>query len=168
VAKQTFEVFIEDSEDVVGAVSYGLYKQHKASFVRDFIQRNGHAPAVADLDFFAGQCLLPEALEGYRQRAQLICNTWINNAVESRVQAVAVSTRNSELVRSLSYAVQTKMDERRTLSGWLREAGTAVMTNALALILVGLLGFGVKLYDVFNSKVERVIEIQAPTRPAGR
>lgn len=168
MAKQTFEVFIEGSDDVIGAVSYGLYKQHKASFVRDYMHRNGHPPAATDLDLFVGQCLLPEALDGYRQRAQLICSTWLNLAIESKVQEVATSTRNSELVKTLSYVVQSKMDERRTWSGWLRDAGTAVMTNALALILVGLLGFGVKLYDVFNSKVERVVKIHAPAPSSAR
>ena len=59
------------------------------------------------------------------------------------------------------------MEERRTWAGWLRDAGTAVLTNTLALVLVGLLGFGVKLYDVFNSKLERVVEIQS-SAPSSR
>lgn len=97
MAKQTFEVFIEGSEDVVGAVSYGLYKQHNASFIRDVVQRTGHPPTAAELESFSVQCMLPEALDGYRQRAQLVCNTWINNAIESKVREVALSARNSEL-----------------------------------------------------------------------
>lgn len=88
--KQAFDVFIEDPEDIVGAVSYGLYKQHKASFVRDFTRRNGQAPSQAELELFTEQCLLPEAQDGYRKRAQLICNNWLNCAIEEGVRKVEI------------------------------------------------------------------------------
>lgn len=163
-----FDELVGDEPNMVGALAYALYKRHKRDFIESYLANNGHLPSAQELEAFSIQCMLPGSIAGFRERARVISTTWVSKAIRKRAKRFAAQTKNSALAKHLESAVQRKLDERRTWTGWLREAGTSLIANTLALLLVRLLGFGVKLYDVFNTKVERVVEIQTPAHSSGR
>lgn len=159
-------------EDAVGAFAYMLYKEDKIAYIEDIFKATGKNPTAEDLSAFHRTSCLPTVLEGYRERAQLLVNDFLQTALRDRIKEMEESVKNNALGTKFD-GVVAQLNEKKTLAGWGRDVGTNIFVNFLTIVIIGAIILGYKSYSSWSAKTESFVGItqeeakQQPNEPSG-
>lgn len=90
-----FSRLVSGVDDIVGALAYVLYKQHKAEYVGRIYALHGRAPTREELDTFQTLSSLATQLEGWRTHAERLSETMIRRAIERQLEQLESSARRT-------------------------------------------------------------------------
>jgi hypothetical protein len=117
--------------DVVGALAYSLYKQHKVEWTLQYIGSHGAPPDAAALADFKTTNLLPSMISGYLERGQTLAQEFLSAGLQQKVGEIGMEVRQSALALSIQDTLTAQLNEKKTFLGWLRDAGTSIVTNLM-------------------------------------
>ena len=80
-----FKDLVTDSSDIIGAISYTLYKQQKIAFIESFKEENKHYPTDQELDGFHRTSSSIQAKKGYETQASNILNEAFNQLISEHI-----------------------------------------------------------------------------------
>jgi hypothetical protein len=139
---------------IIGALAYSAYKQHKREWVTQYMADNeGALPDAAAREAFRRAVLLESALQGYHQRGKALGKQFLASGLERKLEKIRWKVKQSELANSITQSVASLFYARKSLSNWLKDAGTSILTNMLALVLAGALVLGWKSLDEISAAV---------------
>jgi hypothetical protein len=124
-------------------------------------------PTAADTENFAEHAALPLDLAMYKQQGNLLSADFAKNLLQDKMTELAAEIVQSELaakfanlensVNSGLSRFERRLDEKKTIGGWMRDIGTSLLSG-LALIVI--LGAAVGGYAVL-SKINAVVKTSA-------
>lgn len=81
-----FSKLVQSDDDIVGLISYALYKRQKIDHIQRFMSEHGHGPTDENLKSFHEMSSTDIQIENYRTRAEKIANTFINELMADFVE----------------------------------------------------------------------------------
>lgn len=100
-----FSKLVQSDDDIVGLISYALYKRQKIDHIRRFLVEHGHGPTDENLKGFHEMSSTDIQIKNYRTRAEKIANTFINELMKDFVQEF----------KKAQYEVQKKAEKEAIL-----------------------------------------------------
>ncbi len=88
-----YKELVKGSDDVRGALAYVLYKNSKIAYIDSFLSSNSRQPNAAELAEFHRMTSLSETLEGYRERADVLLETFLDNVLAEQLAAFKAEIR---------------------------------------------------------------------------
>jgi hypothetical protein len=172
MATHIFAELVHGSDDIVGAVAYGLYKQTKVAWLTDYAASHGGiTPSAEHEALFHSQNALPFQLQGFRDRAAIVTSAFLKEALDDRVSRVVPELTQSVLVeqfRQTHREVATELqalgaiiNARRGIGGWLAEAGASFLVNVLVIVFIGVIVVGYQNSALVTSWFERKAQVPA-------
>lgn len=155
---QLYQQIVNEPDDIVGLIAYGVYKQKKVEHIKKFCEERGYGPGDEDLEPFHSACLVH--VDSYRLAAEQILQDAIQSITEEYVSEVD-HTYHKKLLVKLSNSF---------FSNVLAGIVSAILAAGLiGLIVVGLTGFSVE-YKIkgpvlgTNATQPAIIQV-VPTNP---
>jgi hypothetical protein len=150
-----YETLIDNGGEVIGALAYSIYKQHKVEWTKQYFDDNRTPPDEAALTTFRKMNLLPGALQGYLERGQTLAQQFLIVGLEQKVEEIGLEVKQSALAKTMVTTITAQLNERKTFLGWMRDAGTSIVTNIVALFLAGAFLLGGKSLDDISAAVTK-------------
>jgi hypothetical protein len=148
-----YQSLIEQGGEVIGALAYSIYKQHKVEWTIQYLADNQALPDEAALTAFRATNLLPGMMQGYLERGQTLAQQFLSVGLDQKVREIGLDVRQSALARAMQENITAQLNEKKSAWGYVRDAGASIMTNIIALILAGALILGWKSLDDLNAAV---------------
>lgn len=144
----------------------------------------GVSPTAEQEKEFVASCLLPNHINGLKQRAESLVTDFLEAALEKKLNELALEVAQSELYEKFS-AVQTtvnsdvgriekklddsvariekKLDEKKGWRGWGRDVATAFISGLMVILAIGILFNGYARLASINTQVEKAsgIDLEA-------
>lgn len=98
---QIFYALVEGPDDVSGALAYVLYKNEKTAYITRFAEDHGREPSDTDLAEFHRMTNLPDRLEAYRNRADALLETFLENALATELLTYKQDIKNDATVKAV-------------------------------------------------------------------
>lgn len=105
-----YKELVKSSEDVSGALAYVLYKNAKIAYIENFLDDKGRAPSDAELAEFHRVTNLPDTLNGYRERADSLLQSFLDNVLAEQLAAFREELRSDAVID----AVKTNIEAVKT------------------------------------------------------
>jgi len=83
-----FTKLVDDKNDIRGHIAYAIYKFEKVSHIEQFIKENHREPTAEEKEGFRASCCNPSRLEEYKERANIILNTFSNEVLRGAVNQI--------------------------------------------------------------------------------
>jgi hypothetical protein len=112
-----YKELVKSSEDVSGALAYVLYKNAKIAYIENFLDEKGRAPSDAELAEFHRVTNLPDTLNGYRERADSLLQSFLDNVLAEQLAAFREELRSDAVIDAVKTnidAVKTNIDSVKT------------------------------------------------------
>lgn len=172
-----YPLLVTSPTDVPGALAYFVYKRTKIEYREQFAAENGRQPTSDEEAHFVRHMALPESIASLKQRGVELATAFANELLEEKMAALAAEVVQSELatkfsslesqVTSTLTRIETRLDEKKTISGWLRDIGTSLISGFGLIVILGAAGAGYALYAKLNSAVEGQVGVNSPAGQAG-
>jgi hypothetical protein len=153
---QIYERLVDGPDDAVGAFAYVLYKQHKVEYVKNIKATLSRKPTDAEMEQFHQQNSLNTQINGYKDRAEVLVQAFLNAGLEKRIGDIETDVRKSELGVRIEN-VQRTLNEKKTIMSWFSEGCRTFAVNILTILVVGALVIGYKYISSINMSVEKNI-----------
>lgn len=171
-----YEQLVQGENDLVGAIAYILYKQHKIEFIHEIKQATGSEPSNEQWIEFHRTTCLNSSITNYQNRAETLVQQFLTNALtkhaeeldrnaealmEGRIKNITQTLKDD--VQAISTKVDTKFSELKTdinplISGgvgrFLIELGKGTLITVLSAIVIWLLLTLVPLGKQYQSDIE--------------
>lgn len=135
-----YKELVKSKNDVSGALAYVLYKNDKIAYIESFAKDHDRQPSQEDLVEFTRMTNLPGALDAYRDRAELLLEDFLDNALTEQLNQFRQQIRDDAVVKAV---------KKSTLR--------SIAENLAAGLLSTLITFGfvliVWMYNVGPSKI---------------
>lgn len=98
-----YDDLVESDDDIMGIIAYAFYKKHKKDWIREFVSKNGNQPTREDLKNFFNIARVGSSLDGYRQQAKAVLNSYSNfleEAYDERIEEIQ-EAYDDELIKEL-------------------------------------------------------------------
>ncbi len=143
-----YEKMVDEPDNIVGLVAYGIYKRHKIEHVRKFLDEHGRAPTREDLaSFHEVSC---GHINGYTLEAVDLFNDFANNLLAEKIEELEENYRAGirEVKEKYSRRLAKKVGEStsnidtviKEHNGWWKKIGSGVaitfIVTAINLILL--------------------------------
>lgn len=152
-----YKTLVEDDNDILGIIAYGIYKKHKIEFIDKIKKEQGREPTDEECYSFFACSTTETQLESYRSQAEMLLSEAVGNiAREEIVEFEKEMLKNYK--KEISSCVPSNMK-----TFWL-SAIAGVVSTLLFTIIAGIFYFigGTSDRDT-HDKVQQVIEtIQKP------
>lgn len=166
-----YDLLVQGNEDVVGALAYALYKQHKIAYLRDFHAENGRPATDTDLVEFNRLAHLPQTLNGYKEQAERLVLDFLDNALAEKLEAAAADTVDSVIVEQVKQAkevvqadlqvINARLSESKGAKGWAKDIVTNLIVSIVTVTVVGLAAVGLGAVDALSSATKAYITTAA-------
>lgn len=164
-----YETLTADSNDLVGALAYIIYKKQKVEFCKN---HPGGAPGRAELDNFHRIASLQTSIDSYRAQAEALAQAFLTVALDDLADRTENETRQDVLAKqitTLNTGLQTQLntinanlDAKRTLVGWGRDVGGNLVVNLLTIVIIGAIVVGYKSWADFQQSTEARVGLNPP------
>lgn len=101
-----YEKLILRDDDLVGLISYALYKQRKRSWVIDFKSQKGRAPRDDEANSYLIGETTSSRLNDYRQQAEAILGSYADQVIKSATPDIQKNAIAGKIERSLAWYQQ--------------------------------------------------------------
>jgi len=175
-----YKRLVSSENDLVGAIAYVLYKEHKIEFILKIEADTGSDPSPEQLRAFHQQSCLESSLAGFQNRAQGLVNEFLRNAltnhaeyIESQAdqrmeERVRLSTQNlvteiSELKNKIDtnhQVVTSEISNKKSKIARLGEAFYSIIYGVIVLMLIGGGVVGYNAVSKFMNNTETVAGIK--------
>ncbi|HCC53271.1 MAG TPA: hypothetical protein DEQ30_15510 [Porphyromonadaceae bacterium] len=81
-----YSKLVESENDLVGLVAYGMYKQHKISFINDFKEKYKREPNDSECEVFFLTSTTTDQLQKYRNQAEILVSEIVSNTTLEEIQ----------------------------------------------------------------------------------
>lgn len=175
-----YEHLVQDENDLVGAIAYVLYKQHKIEFIKS-IESNGSSSGPTEeqwSEFHRSTCLESNILN-YQHRAQNLVNQFLRDMLTqhyNKLEADAdqrtsdkvslITTELREKIIELETTIKTNHstieNEIKNKKGVVARLGEALLNIVYGLIIIAVIGGlvgGYKWLNNLNSSAEKATGI---------
>ncbi len=163
-----YSLLVADPNDVLAALAYTTYKQHKVETIEEIEMRTGQPATPADLEAFERTARTPSALAMYGRQAEHLIQAFLRITLSERQGALTAEFANSEISRQLA-AIQANQNANRTVWGWFRVVGGNLAVNIMTILVIGALLLGYRWYEevagVVSSKAG--LHSKSTTQPGG-
>lgn len=107
-----FKELVKDRDDVTGALAYVLYKQDKVAYIEQLVkERDGQQPTSDDLASFRRHTSLTPVLSGYRDRADVLLEEFLDNALKATLAAYQASIKDDAIVKAVATSFWTGVQQ---------------------------------------------------------
>lgn len=140
---------VENDNDLVGLIAYGLYKRHKIEFIESFkAQHPGQEPSDDDCKAFALTSCTPSALKHYRDRAESLLQQITLTAAREEINTFEddmLHQYRSEIASALAKGKSDVLNDfgsvvKEQLPSWWSSFGASV-AGALVFSIIIYIGF---------------------------
>lgn len=100
-----YKALVKGPDDVSGALAYGLYKTDKIAYIESFAKEKGHQPDASELAEFHRMTNLPGALDAYRERADALLETFLDNMLTEQLAVLKSEMRLDVAINSVKTEV---------------------------------------------------------------
>jgi hypothetical protein len=97
-----YKALVKGPDDVSGALAYGLYKADKIAYIESFAKEKGHQPDTSELAEFHRMTNLPGALDTYRERADALLETFLDNMLTEQLDTYRTQVRDDAMVKAMT------------------------------------------------------------------
>lgn len=160
---RVYETLIARGGEVVGALAYSFYKQHKVEWIIEYTNTHNVPPDDHALSAFSATATLPGMMQGYLERGQTLAQHFLTTGLEQKIMDINVEVRQSALASSMKDEIAARFAEKKTVLAYLRDAGTSIVTNLIALILAGALILGWKSLDDISAAITKWAKAESST-----
>ncbi|EXE62028.1 hypothetical protein J580_1033 [Acinetobacter sp. 1542444] len=171
-----YKRLVRNENDLVGAIAYVLYKEHKIEFIRRIEQETGEDPTKEQWVEFHRVSCLDSTLSGFQKRAEELVNEFLRGALASFAQEIEeqADARMEEKVRLLTQplvdsfttlkgsvdsnhnVVLSEITNKKSKSNRLGEAFLNILYGAFVILLIGGAVIGYKVISNLTSKAESI------------
>ncbi|MDQ8953180.1 hypothetical protein RFH42_09435 [Acinetobacter rudis] len=175
-----YERLVQDENDLVGAIAYILYKQHKIEFIKEIELKCGTSPTPEQWVEFHRSTCLESSILNYQKRAEDLVNQFLKNMLfkhvehietqadqrmAARVEVITSSLREKivELESSMNKnqaVIQTEITNKKSILNRFGEAFLNIIYTLAIIAIVGGLFNGYKWISSMNSSAEKVSGIK--------
>lgn len=167
-----YKELVQGPDDVVGALAYILYKQHKIAFIEDTKAKHGREPNEEEMACFRTITCLPVTLSGFKERAEVLADEFLEVALQTKLQQAEVHLVSSATITEIKgvktdinltikgaeQILDSKLDAiigefggRKGFWGWLRDIGANLASTFGTILLIGALIIGYReISDLIN------------------
>ncbi|ATQ73460.1 hypothetical protein CR152_02230 [Massilia violaceinigra] len=142
-----FSTLVSGVDDVSGALAYADYKRSKIEWREQFHAFHLRQPCAAEEEAFVQVQMLDVNITHLRQHGNRIAARYIKEALKDRLAELSFEVCQSELsgkfatldarVQSALKEIQTQLDEKKTIGGWMKDIGTAFVSSLALVAIVG-------------------------------
>lgn len=170
---------VKDENDLVGAIAYVLYKQHKIEFINKVENESGASPTDQQWAEFHRSTCLDSSILNYQSRADNLVNEFLRNVLTKHIEqleaqgearmAAAVELATNALkekitelegtINSNHSIVNTEIANKKSILNRLGEAFLNILYGIFALAIIGGIYSGYKWTSELNSKTEKIVGI---------
>ena len=167
-----YEKLTADSNDLVGALAYIIYKQQKVEFCK---ATSGGNPSREEIERFHAIASLDASIAAYRSQAEAMAQAFLNAGLDDLVQRTEAETRQDVLytylgtinagLQSQLTIVNDVLAAKRTWVGWLRDVGGNLIVNVVTILAIGALVLGYKFIGELHQRTEMKTGLSSPSAP---
>lgn len=147
---QLYQQIVNEPDDIVGLIAYGVYKQKKVEHIKKFCEDRGYGPGDEDLEPFHNACLVH--VDSYRLAAEQI----LQDAIQSITE---------EYVAEVDSTYQKKLFSELRTSFW-SNVFAGVLSAIFAAGLIGLIVLGLTGMSIEYKFKEPVISANSTSSSA--
>lgn len=171
-----YEQLVQDENDLVGAIAYILYKQHKIEFIKRVEDDCGMSPTSEQWQEFHRSTCLESSILNYQKRAEDLVNQFLRNMLSGHIQHLEAEAEqrmaaqvelitNSlkekivELESSMNsnqVLIRAEITNKKSILNRLGEAFLNILYGLAIIAIVGGLFNGYKWISNMNSQAEKV------------
>lgn len=169
-----YERLVQDENDLVGAIAYVLYKQHKIEFINKIENETGNDPSKEQWAEFHRSTCLDSNIINYQKRAEGLVNQFLHSALASHAEHIEsqAEQRMSEKVGLLAQnltkeisklkdtvdynhsEIRTEISNKKSKRGRMAEAFLSIVYGVIVIALIGGTYNGYKWISNLNNKAE--------------
>lgn len=148
---EIFSLLVNDKYDAAGAFAYLLYKRQRSESLHHFVSEHGRQPTQDELGIFHAACEVDAQLVAYREQGEILATRFAQGFLERYLHDVETDVRGAAISKQVQ-RIEDKLNERRTLKGWLMEVGGNLLVSLLTVFVVGALYLGYQNLERIGSK----------------
>lgn len=76
-----YERLVQGEDDIVGHIAYSIYKSHKIKWIKQFYEKNGHAPDTEEMAPFVAIAESEEQCQFYAEHATTIAQNFLHRTL---------------------------------------------------------------------------------------
>jgi hypothetical protein len=95
-----YKELVKSPEDVSGALAYVLYKNAKIEYIESLGKQQIQPPSDAQLAEFHRVTNLPDTLSGYRERADLLLESFLDNVLAAQLAVFKAEMRTDAVIQA--------------------------------------------------------------------
>lgn len=152
-----FSDLVSDDDDLVGLIAYGLYKQHKIEFIKNYEdEHNGESPSEEECRAFAIATRTTSSLKGYRNKAERLLQEITLSAAKEEINSIEEEMLRNYRAEIANVLAQGKHDALREFGDVVKKHIPTWVSSVIASV-VGALVFSltVALCVYLGSTVEK-------------
>jgi len=131
VRNRIYEHLVEGEDDVIGLITYSLYKQDKRDWLSNWIARHGTDPTTDQVEAFIDAQMTVAQRERYRNAARQVLDAYAS---------VAVDVEKPVIIRdAIAGRVEDAATKVERSGNWWRQLGIAVVAGVVTVAVVALL-----------------------------
>lgn len=138
--------------DVLAALAYTMYTQHRVETIRKSEARTGASPSAEDLDTFERCVRTHSALAMYKEHAVATMKAFVDETLASEQAALQADFISTSIGRQLS-SIQANQVASKSLSGRFREVSANLAVNLMTILVIGSLVFGYRWIEVWSERL---------------
>ncbi|QXW27209.1 hypothetical protein KXJ74_07290 [Acinetobacter johnsonii] len=125
-----YKRLVSSENDLVGAIAYVLYKEHKIEFILKIEADTGSDPSSEQLRAFHQQSCLDSSLAGFQNRAQGLVNEFLRNALTSHAEYIE-SQADQRMEERVKLATQSLEEQITVLQNTINTNHQLVTTEII-------------------------------------
>lgn len=136
-----YKQLVQHENDLVGAIAYSLYKQHKIEWIKKCEQDNGTSPTKEQLTEFHRFSSSYTSLENYRNNAEQLMSGFLSYVTENIADDMQKQNKqviHDELVELLK-PIQNEIAKKKDWKQLVIDALVSVFGTIIVIILIGFL-----------------------------
>lgn len=114
---------------------------------------------------FMSSATLPGRIDAYLESGKSLAQQFLTTGLQQKLKDIDIEVRQSALALSFKDEIAARFAERKTVRAYLRDAGTSIVTNVIALILAGALILGWRSLDDVSAAIANWAQGQSSTQP---
>ncbi|MFL9859463.1 hypothetical protein PQR72_27650 [Paraburkholderia madseniana] len=164
-----YKKLVQGPDDTVGALAYALYKQRKVAYITEIQSAENRPLTSEEIGAFQRQNASDDQIKAYKKEAATLASEFLNAALASKLADAEDEAKNNVREAALRSEIKAmgqeiaelrkRLEEKRTVGGWLQDAFGNLMVNVVTILLIGLAVIGLKAIDKLSTHTESTIGI---------
>lgn len=170
-----YKRLVSSENDLVGAIAYVLYKEHKIEFILKVEAETGKDPTAEQWKAFHQHSCLESSLAGFQKRAEDLVSEFLKGALASHAEYIEAQadqrmeervklatqdlateiTKLQTQIASNHQVVTSEISNKKSKTARLGEAFYSIIYGIIAIMLIGGAVAGYKFVSNFTSSAEK-------------